>query len=240
MTATEQGQDALICIPTYNERDNIEPIVAAVLAHVPQAHILVVDDSSPDGTGELAERLASGDERVHVLHRPAKEGLGRAYVAAFEWALARPYRFVFEFDADFSHDPKYLPEFVAMLRHGVDVVVGSRQVEGGGVRNWSAWRRAISWGGSFYARTVLAIDVRDLTGGYNGYRREALEQIGLGDLEATGYGFQVELKYRAVKANLRLVEAPIIFVDRRRGTSKMSAAIFGEAALRVLSLRLRG
>jgi len=238
MGQTETGADTLVCIPTYNERENIERIVPAVLTHIPDAHVLVIDDSSPDGTGELADDLASRHHNVYVLHRPHKEGLGRAYVDGFRWALARSYRFIFEFDADFSHDPKHLPEFVAMLRNGAEVVVGSRHVEGGGIENWSALRRLISWGGSLYARTLLGLRLRDMTGGYNGYRREALQRIGLDDLESTGYGFQVELKYRAVKAGLRVIEAPIVFPDRVAGRSKMSAAIFHEAILRVIRLRL--
>jgi dolichol-phosphate mannosyltransferase len=159
-------------------------------------------------------------------------------VDGFRWALERDYRFVFEFDADFSHNPRYLPQFIAMLRNDVDVVVGSRHVEGGGIENWGAVRRFISWGGSLYARTILGVRLRDMTGGYNGYRREALERIGLDDLEATGYGFQVELKYRAIKTGLRVVEAPIVFPDRQAGHSKMSSAIFSEAMLRVIQLRL--
>ncbi|MBW2533347.1 MAG: polyprenol monophosphomannose synthase [Deltaproteobacteria bacterium] len=238
MTEPESGAGALICIPTYNERENIERIVPAVLAAVPDAEVLIIDDASPDGTGDIADRLAGDDSRVHVLHRPGKQGLGRAYVDGFRWALERDYAFVFEFDADFSHDPRYLPQFVAMLRNGVDVVVGSRHVEGGGIENWSALRRFISWGGSLYARTILGVRLRDMTGGYNGYRREALERIGTGDLEATGYGFQVELKYRAIRAGLRVVEAPIVFPDRVAGKSKMSSAIFSEAMLRVIQLRL--
>ncbi len=237
MTQPETGASALICIPTYNERENIEQIVPAVLEQIPAAHVLIIDDNSPDGTGQLASALAARLPAVHVLHRETKQGLGRAYVAGFEWALARPYEFIFEFDADFSHNPRYLPEFIAMLRNGVDVVVGSRHVQGGGVENWSAWRRLISWGGSWYARSVLGMRVRDMTGGFNGYRREVLEQIDLRDVEATGYGFQVELKYRVFKAGCRIVEAPIIFPDRRLGQSKMSAKIFGEAAKRVLEMR---
>ena len=234
----ETGAGALICIPTYNERENIERIVPAVLEQVPQAHVLVIDDSSPDGTGELADRLAEKHPGVHVMHRSGKEGLGKAYLAAFDWALERDYQFVFEFDADFSHDPKYLPQFVSMLRNEADVVIGSRRVSGGGVENWGVVRRAVSWGGSLYARAVLWIPVKDLTGGYNGFRREVLEKIGLDELGTAGYGFQIEIKYRAVKKGFRVVEAPIIFPDRVAGKSKMSSKIFVEAMAQVVRLRL--
>lgn len=210
-------------------------------ASVPDAEVLVIDDDSPDGTGALADELAAEDLRVHVLHRAGKEGLGRAYVAGFSWALARDHAFVFELDADFSHDPAYLPGFIALLRSGgADVVVGSRRIEGGGVEDWGALRRLVSWGGSLYARTVLGVGIRDLTGGFNGFRREVLEKLDLDGVEATGYGFQIELKYRALQAGFRVVELPIVFPDRKRGASKMSMGIFREAMVRVLQLRLSG
>lgn len=240
-SARETGEGALVCIPTYNERENLREIVAAVRAAVPSAQILVVDDASPDGTGVIADELARDDAAVNVLHRAGKEGLGRAYVAAFRWALERDVSFVFELDADFSHDPAYLPGFIAMLRSGAaDVVVGSRRVPGGGVEDWSPFRRFVSWGGSLYARTVLGVGVRDLTGGFNGFRREVLATVDLDGLEATGYGFQIELKYRALQAGFRLVEAPIVFPDRQRGQSKMSLGIFKEAMWRVIQLRIGG
>jgi dolichol-phosphate mannosyltransferase len=239
VTATDQGQGALICIPTYNEAENLPLIVAAVREQVPQAQILVVDDNSPDGTGALADGLATEHPGVvHVLHRTAKEGLGRAYMAAFEWAMARDYAFIFEFDADFSHNPAYLPPFIATLRSGeADVLVGSRRVAGGGVENWSASRRFISWGGSMYARVILGVSVKDLTGGFNGFRREVVEYLLGSDVDATGYAFQIELKYRALKAGFCVVERPIIFPDRTRGESKMSSDIFKEAMVRVWKLR---
>ena len=238
--ADDRGDGALICIPTYNEAENLPLIVAAVLEQVPGAHVLVIDDNSPDGTGTLADGLHEADpDRVHVLHRIAKDGLGRAYMAGFAWALERDYAFVFELDADFSHDPTYLPGFIALLRAGeTDVLVGSRRVPGGGVQNWSAPRRFISWGGSLYARTVLGVGVRDLTGGFNGFRREVLEFLLGTDVDATGYAFQIELKYRALKAGFRVTERPIVFPDRVRGESKMSGAIFKEAMARVWRLRL--
>jgi dolichol-phosphate mannosyltransferase len=239
MPERHSGDGAVICIPTYNEAENLPLIVPAVLASVPGAHVLVVDDNSPDGTGRLADELAAGDRRVKVLHRPGKQGLGKAYLAAFAWALANGYRYVFEFDADFSHDPQYLPGFVAALADGADMVIGSRRVKGGGVENWGVHRRAISWGGSFYSRAVLGVPVRDLTGGFNGFRRETLEGMDLGHVTSTGYCFQIELKYRAVRAGFRIVEAPIVFGDRVRGKSKMSSRIFAEALKQVWRLRLR-
>lgn len=231
------GAGALICIPTYNEAENLPRIVPAVLEAVPEAHVLVADDNSPDGTGALADEIAARDGRVHVLHRRGKEGLGKAYLAAFAWALERDYRYVFEFDADFSHDPKYLPGFVAVLERGADVVVGSRRVAGGGVENWGAMRRFISWGGSLYARTILQVPIRDLTGGFNGFRREALEVMDLEGVGSTGYCFQIELKYRALKHGFKVVELPIVFPDRVHGVSKMSGDIFMEAVVQVWRLR---
>jgi dolichol-phosphate mannosyltransferase len=198
-----------------------------------------VDDASPDGTGELADGMAAADGRVRVLHRPGKQGLGRAYVAAFGWALERGYGRVVEFDADFSHDPAYLPEMLARLERA-DVVVGSRRVPGGGVENWGPGRRLVSWAGSTYARLVLGVPVRDLTGGFNGFRREALAAIGYEEIRSAGYGFQIEIKVRAVKAGLRVEEMPIVFRDREEGASKMSGAIFAEAMLQVLRMRLGG
>lgn len=233
----ERGRGALICIPTYNEAENLPRIVPAVLEAVPEAHVLVVDDGSPDGTGKIADDLAARDPRVHVLHRAGKEGLGKAYLAAFAWALARDYAYVFELDADFSHDPKYLPGFCRRLADGADVVIGSRRVPGGGVENWGAARRLISWGGSFYARTVLGVPVRDLTGGFNGFRREALLRLDLDRVQSSGYCFQIELKYRAIRQGLRVVEAPIVFPDRVLGQSKMSGRIFLEALTHVWRLR---
>jgi dolichol-phosphate mannosyltransferase len=232
-----RGHGAVICIPTYNEAENLPRIVPAVLEAVPEANVLVVDDSSPDGTGRLADGLAAADVRVKVLHRKGKEGLGKAYLAAFRRAIDLGYEYIFEFDADFSHRPSYLPGFLQRLAEGADVVVGSRRVPGGGVENWGAARRFISWGGSLYARTVLGVPVKDLTGGYNGFRRQALERLGLEEVSSTGYCFQIELKYRALKRGLRVVELPIVFPDRTHGVSKMSARIFREAVLQVIRLR---
>lgn len=237
MADPHTGAGAVICIPTYNERENLPLIVPAVLEEVPEAHVLIVDDNSPDGTGALADEMAAADSRIKVMHREGKKGLGKAYLAAFAWALEHGYQYIFEFDADFSHKPEYLPGFLELLGGEADVVVGSRRVRGGGVENWGAARRFISWGGSMYSRMVLQVPVRDLTGGFNGFRREALERIGLDEVSSTGYCFQVELKYRACKEGLRVVESPIIFPDRTRGESKMSSEIFMEAVTQVWKLR---
>lgn len=237
MSEAKTGAGALVCIPTYNEKENVERIAAAVLEALPGADVLVIDDNSPDGTGAIADSMAAGEPRVRVLHREGKEGLGKAYLAGFAWALERGYRYVVEFDADFSHDPAALPEMVRRLGSGADVVVGSRRVPGGGCENWPLHRRLVSSAGSVYARTLLGVKVRDLTGGFNGFRREALARLPLDRIGTSGYGFQIEIKYRAVKAGLRVEEMPITFRDRRAGTSKMSGAIFLEAMLNVLRLR---
>ncbi|RJO72757.1 MAG: polyprenol monophosphomannose synthase [Myxococcales bacterium] len=238
MTELRTGAGALICIPTYNEQENLPRILPAVLDRVPEAHILVIDDNSPDGTGRLADEAAAKDGRVRVLHRPGKQGLGRAYLAGFKWALERDYRAIVEFDADFSHNPAYLPDFLDRL-NDADVVVGSRRVKGGGVENWSLFRRLISWGGSVYARTVLGMPIMDMTGGFNGFRREVLERIDLDAIAMAGFGFQIEIKYRAHKAGFKLVEFPIVFPDRVLGKSKMDASIFFDAMASIWSLRFR-
>jgi dolichol-phosphate mannosyltransferase len=230
--------DVLVIVPTYNERDNLPEIVAAVHQHLPEADLLVVDDNSPDGTGAVADEIAARDAKVHVLHRPGKQGLGVAYVAGFKWALARDYQFIFEMDCDFSHDPKYLPTLLARARAGADLVLGSRYVAGGGTVNWGPGRKLISRGGSLYARTVLGIGVRDLTGGFKCFRRATLEALDLDTVSAQGYGFQIEMTYRAIKRGFRVEEVPIVFVDRRVGQSKMSKKIFLEAFTLVWRLRL--
>jgi dolichol-phosphate mannosyltransferase len=238
MSDAHTGEGALICIPTYNEIENLPKIVPAVLEAAPKADVLIVDDNSPDGTGRIADEMAASDPRVHVMHRKGKEGLGRAYLAAFAWAIERSYKYVFEFDADFSHNPTYLPRFIGALADGADVLIGSRRVRGGGVENWGAIRRFISWGGSFYSRMVLGVPVRDLTGGFNGFRREALQGLALEQVTSSGYCFQIDLKYRALQAGFRVVEAPIIFPDRVHGQSKMSSRIFLEAITQVWKLRI--
>ena len=227
-----------LVLPTYNEVDNLEGIVRAARERLPpQRGVLVVDDGSPDGTGELADRLAERHDDVEVLHRPRKEGLGPAYVAGFERALERGAELVAQMDADFSHDPDDLPRLLGAAEDA-DLVLGSRYVEGGGVADWGAVRRLISRGGSAYARSVLGLGVHDLTGGFKVFRREVLERIELTTISSLGYAFQVETTYRALRAGFRVVEVPIIFSERRVGQSKMSGGIVLEAALRVPAMRL--
>lgn len=229
--------DVLVIVPTYNERDNLPQIVAAVHENLGEADLLVVDDNSPDGTGAVADELATKDTRLHVLHRAGKQGLGTAYVAGFKWALHRDYSFIFEMDCDFSHDPKYLPVMLERARGGADLVLGSRYIDGGGTVNWGPLRKLISRGGSLYARTILGVGVRDLTGGFKCFRRRVLESIDLDAVSAQGYGFQIEMTYRAVKQGFAVEETPIVFVDRRVGQSKMSKKIFLEALTLVWKLR---
>ncbi len=227
----------LIVMPTYNEIENLPRILDAALAALPEAHMLVVDDGSPDGTGDLADRRAEADDRIHVLHRTEKAGLGRAYLAGFGWALERDYTHVFEMDADFSHPADRLPALLAATEDA-DVALGSRWVKGGGTVGWPLKRQLISRGGSFYARRVLGVDIRDLTGGFKCFRREVLEALDFDAISAVGYGFQIELTWRALQKGFRVVEVPITFTDRVRGQSKMSGAIFAEALKLVWKLRL--
>ncbi len=231
-----RGREALVCLPTYDEAENVEAICRAILAASPALDVLVVDDNSPDGTGAIADRLAAEEPRIQVLHRPGKEGLGKAYLAAFAWALERGYRLVLEMDADFSHDPKHLPAMLAAARDA-DLVLGSRYVPGGGTVNWGLGRRLLSRGGSLYARTILGLPIRDLTGGFKCFRREVLEAIDLGSVACTGYAFQIELTYRAIRRGFRVVEVPIVFADRRVGQSKMSKRIVLEALRKVWAIR---
>ena len=229
-----------LVIPTYNEAANVEAIVAEALEQLPASRrLLVVDDSSPDGTGRIADRLAQGREDVAVLHRPAKRGLGPAYVAAFREALAGGAQLIAHMDADFSHDPADLPRLLEAAADA-DLVLGSRYVEGGGVADWGPGRRAISRWGSAYARAALGVPIRDLTGGFKVFRRGALEAIDLGSLASLGYAFQVETTFRTIRAGFRVVEVPIIFRDRRVGQSKMTGSVVLEAAWRVPAMRLRG
>jgi dolichol-phosphate mannosyltransferase len=228
---------ASVVLPTYNEAGNLERLVRAVLEH--DVRVLVVDDNSPDGTGAIADRLADELDAVEVLHRPRKAGLGRAYLAGFDHALRSGAELVIEMDADFSHDPADLPLLVAAAGDA-DLVLGSRYIEGGGVVDWGLLRRALSRGGSFYARTVLGVPVRDLTGGFKCFRREVLEAIAPTGVQANGYAFQIELTYRAIRAGFRVTEVPIVFRDRAVGRSKMTPAIALEAVWRVPALRLRG
>jgi dolichol-phosphate mannosyltransferase len=237
--AAPGSSDAWVILPTYNEAENLERIVNAVLQQLRDSdRVLVVDDNSPDGTGEIADRLADSNESVSVLHRPRKEGLGPAYLAGFHVALDGGAQRIVEMDADFSHDPAYLPKLIDAAEH-YDLVIGSRYVPGGGVTEWGPVRRFISRGGSSYARVALGLPIRDLTGGFKCFRREVLETINLDTIQARGYAFQVETTYRAIRAGFRVVEIPIVFRDRADGTSKMSRSIVAEAMWRVPSMRFR-
>jgi len=229
----------LIIIPTYNESDNIEKLLDLISRTDPAAHVLIVDDNSPDRTYEIVERLmlTSYPGRLFLLKRAGKLGLGTAYIAGFKWALARDYDYIFEMDADFSHDPKYLPAFLAAIEKN-DLVLGSRYVPGGGVKNWGLLRKFISRGGSLYARTILGLSLRDLTGGFKCFRRQVLEAIDLDSVKSNGYSFQIEMTYRARCQGFRICETPIVFEDRTAGKSKMSRKIFLEAVLMVWKLRL--
>jgi dolichol-phosphate mannosyltransferase len=236
MTEQRRGHACLV-LPTYNEAANIEPFVAAVRANLPgDARILIVDDGSPDGTGERADRLAERHANVSVLHRRTKEGLGPAYIAGFRRALASGAGLILEMDADFSHDPAYLPRLLDAAK-GADLVIGSRYVHGGGVSHWGPVRRLISRGGSAYSRLVLGVRVHDLTGGFKCFRREVLEAIDLDSIEVRGYAFQVEMTYRAIQAGFTVAEVPIVFRDRRAGESKMDGSIVAEAIFQLPRLR---
>lgn len=234
--AAARARKTLIIIPTYEERDNLPRLIEEIHAVVPQAHILVVDDNSPDGTGALADGIASRDSRVHVKHRAGKLGLGTAYIEGFKWALERDYERVFEMDADFSHQPKYLPIFLERAEER-DLVLGCRYMKGGGTEDWTFWRRFVSKGGNLYARIVMGLRFKDLTGGFKCFRREVLETIDLDAVKSKGYAFQIELTYRAHLAGFSIGEVPIIFPDRRVGQSKMSGRIVREAMINVIKLR---
>jgi dolichol-phosphate mannosyltransferase len=229
---------SLIIIPTYNERENLPRLVAALLENAPSFEVLVVDDGSPDGTGEIAEALAQKTSRVHVLHRKGKLGLGTAYVVGFKYALSNDYEYVIQMDADFSHRPEDLPLLLEATR-SADVAIGSRNVPGGQTENWSLMRRFISKGGSSYARTFLNLPVRDCTSGFKCFRRQVLEALDLDSVKSNGYGFQVEMNYLCHRAGFRIAEVPIVFPDRTAGQSKMSWQIFLEAVTLVWKLRCR-
>jgi dolichol-phosphate mannosyltransferase len=236
---------AVVCVPTYDERENVEPLVRALgdVLDLERDRVLVIDDGSPDGTGEIADRLAGELPWLDVLHRARKEGIGRAYLAGFDRALETDAELVLEMDCDFSHDPADVRRLIAACESGADLALGSRWVDGGGTENWGLLRRLISRGGSLYARAVLGVGVRDLTGGFKCFRRAVLETIDRDAIAARGYGFQIEGTYRALRAGFRVVEVPITFVDRRVGESKMSGAIVLEAMRQVPVLRwkaLRG
>jgi len=232
---------AAVCLPTYNERDNLEPMVRALGEQIDADEdiVLVIDDNSPDGTGAVADALAAELAWVEVLHRPSKDGLGPAYIAGFRRALAAGAELVLEIDCDFSHNPKDVPRLIAACEDGADLALGSRWVKGGGTVNWGIGRTLVSRGGSLYARTILGVGVRDLTGGFKCFRRAVLERIDLDAVVAKGYGFQIETTYRALQAGFTAVEIPITFVDRRVGESKMDSSIVVEAVLEVPALRYR-
>lgn len=228
----------LIVIPTYNEAENIESLVGAILVKAPSLHVMVVDDGSPDGTGGIVQAMADRNPQVHALHRKGKQGLGTAYVAGFKWGLEQGFDVFIEMDADFSHDPRYLPTMLETLG-SYDVAVGSRYVAGGGTVNWGLGRKIISRGGSLYSRMILGKNVRDFTGGFNGWHRRVLEKIDLSAVRSDGYSFQIELKYRALRAGFSLKEFPIVFEDRQVGQSKMSKKIVFEALKNVWLFRFR-
>jgi dolichol-phosphate mannosyltransferase len=239
MPQSAQSNAAWLVLPTYNEAENIEAFVGAVREMLPAgSRVLIVDDNSPDGTGRIADRLAAEHQDVSVLHRARKEGLGPAYIAGFREALAGGAGLILEMDSDFSHDPAYLPRLLEAAKRA-DVVIGSRYVPGGGVSDWGALRRAISRGGSTYARLMLGVGVRDLTGGFKCLRREVLEAIDLDTIRARGYAFQVEMTFRAIQRGFKVVEVPIVFRDRQVGSSKMDRSIVAEAIWRVPLLRFK-
>jgi len=231
-------QRAVIIFPTYNERENIEKIVHAVLPLDPRIHVLIVDDNSPDGTGQLADRLAADEPKVKVLHRPTKEGLGRAYIAGFKWALENEFDFIFEMDADFSHGPEYIKDFLREIQN-YDLVIGSRYISGVNVINWPMSRLLLSYFANVYSRVVTGLPLRDATGGFKCFRRQVLETVDLDRVRSTGYAFQIEMSMRAWKKKFRLKEIPIIFFDRVAGKSKMSRKIMWEAVWMVWTLRLK-
>ena len=230
---------ALVIIPTYNEADNLPNLIPQVMIQDARLHVLVVDDGSPDGTGDIADEFAAKSPRVHVMHREDKQGLGTAYVAGFRWALERDYDYIFEMDADFSHDPKHLPEFLAAIQDA-DLVLGSRYLSGRvTVVNWPVTRLLLSYFANVYARTVTGLRLFDATGGFKCFRREVLEALDLDAVHSNGYGFQIEVSFRAWRKGFRIKEIPIVFVDRTDGASKMSGAIVREAVWMVWWLRLK-
>lgn len=228
---------ALVIVPTFNERENIAHIIPAILAQDPSLEVLVVDDGSPDGTGVIADRMAAADPRIHVIHRAGKLGLGTAYIAGFKWALERDYALIFEMDADFSHSPERIPDFLRAIETA-DLVLGSRYLNGQiNVVNWPLSRLFLSYSANIYARVITGLQLFDATGGFKCFRREVLEAIDLDDIRSNGYAFQIEMSFRAWKKGFRLVEIPIVFVDRTEGASKMSQSIVREAVWMVWRLR---
>lgn len=234
----ERSQRALIIFPTYNERENIEKIVHAVLPLDPRINVLIVDDNSPDGTGDIADRLSKSEDKVFVLHREEKQGLGKAYIAGFKWAIENKFDFIFEMDADFSHGPEYIREFLKEIQNH-DLVIGSRYITGVNVINWPISRLLLSYYANVYTRIVTGLPLRDATGGFKCFRREVLEAIDLDEVKSSGYSFQIEMSMRAWKKGFRIKEIPIVFIDRVAGTSKMSKKIMREAIWMVWALRIK-
>jgi len=232
-----ENERALIIFPTYNEKENIEKIIKAVLPLDTRIHVLVVDDNSPDGTGEIVERLAKSDSRINVLHRENKQGLGRAYIAGFKWGIERKFNYIFEMDADFSHDPEFVKDFLDAIKD-VDLVLGSRYISGVNVINWPMSRLLLSYFANVYTRIITGMPVRDATGGFKCFRREVLEAIDLDAVKSNGYTFQIEVSMRAWKKGFEIKEIPIVFTDRQEGASKMSKKIIREAIWMVWYLRL--
>jgi dolichol-phosphate mannosyltransferase len=233
------NERVLVVVPTYDERESLPLTLGRIRASVPSAHVLVVDDASPDGTGEVADTWAGRDDHVHVLHRPGKAGLGAAYIDGFRWGLGQGYDVLVEMDADGSHQPEQLPSLLERVADGADLALGSRWVTGGSVVNWPRHREVLSRGGNLYARLALGVPLRDATGGYRAFRATALEKIGMDDVQSQGYCFQVDLAWRAVQAGLRVDEVPITFVEREFGASKMSQSIVVEALVRVTEWGVR-
>ncbi|MBL8026128.1 MAG: polyprenol monophosphomannose synthase [Fibrobacteres bacterium] len=231
------NEKALIVLPTYNEKENIEEITAAILKQIPELNILIADDNSPDGTGAIADSLAAKDKRIFVLHREKKEGLGRAYLAGFKWGLDRGYDLLFEMDADFSHDPKYLPKMIEASKNA-DLVIGSRYVQGVNVVNWPMSRLLLSWCGNQYVRLIIGLPVADATAGFKCFRRTTLEKLDFSKIGSSGYSFQIEVNFHCWKKGLRIKEIPIVFTDREKGTSKMSTGIVKEALLLLWKLKI--
>ena len=226
----------LIIIPTYNELENLPPLLKEIFSNAPSTDVLIVDDNSPDGTGAIADKLSAENPQVHVIHRSGKLGLGTAYIEGFHYALDHGYDAAFEMDADFSHDPRYLPDFLQKIEQA-DLVIGSRYIPGGSTPNWSLLRRFISGGGNIFSRLVLGMQIHDYTTGFRCYRRAVLESIDIDDIQSQGYGFQIEMAYRVKHYGFKVVETPIVFMDRRVGKSKMSQAIFVEGFINVLRAR---
>jgi dolichol-phosphate mannosyltransferase len=232
------NEKALIVLPTYNEKENIEEITSAILNQISTLNILIVDDNSPDGTGAIADRLSEKDKRIHVLHRHKKEGLGRAYLSGFNWGLEKGYDLLFEMDADFSHDPKYLPKMIEASKEA-DLVIGSRYVQGVNVVNWPMSRLLLSWFGNLYVRWIIGLPVADATAGFKCFRRATLEKLNFAKIGSSGYSFQIEVNFHCWKKGLKIKEIPIVFTDREKGTSKMSTGIVKEALLLLWKLKVR-